>query len=145
MGLHHIQDIHDLAPFFNIYHIIAFADDNFCINVKRCHNGLDLAGFRLCRADDLKMVKLLRITDGSGCKKSAAQKCPAAAGVLNDHISHNGKILSDLSVLRKKFCGFQYAECIFMLFHTDRIDPVFSQMRVPPYRNISFYIKCFSQ
>ena len=44
---------------------------------------------------------------------------PAAAGVLYDHISHNGKILSDLSVLRKKFCGFQYAECILMLFHTD--------------------------
>ena len=58
-------NIYDLASLFNIYHIVAFADDNFCIDIKRRHNGLDLARFGLCRADDLKMVKLLRITDRS--------------------------------------------------------------------------------
>ena len=65
-------NIYDLASLFNIYHIVAFADDNFCIDIKRRHNGLDLPGLGLRGTDDLKVIKLFRITDGAGRQKGAS-------------------------------------------------------------------------
>ena len=139
------QEIRNLGAFFNVYHLVLLSIHNSGIHFKFPQNLLYLQSPFLSGTDNLQMIRLFRITDGTRSQKHPSQKCSPAATALNHQRICSPLVLHQLLIPRHQLDSLKNPYRVTMGSHFCQIDIALFQTCIFPDTDYCFYIKCFFQ